>query len=195
MVGALKVTWPCTESFTGQEKTSPSGMLRSPPQMMAPIPLMLNRKIGARALDLHAVGFVHQRLERLHPGLQACGSRACRRRSRNPRTPRCSCRPAAPSPESASAARPTSFSARGGPAPGAVFSRPASSGPRDVGQFGDVVAAADGDVGVHFLHPRQFVRRRQVELALIDLEREFAADAGALDLDERKRARSCGPRG
>ena len=33
---------------------------------------------------------------------------------------------------------------------------------RHVRQFRDVVAAANRDVGVHLLHPRQFVDRRQI---------------------------------
>jgi len=35
---------PLTEFFTGQEKTSPSGMFRVPSQGLAPMPLMLNRR-------------------------------------------------------------------------------------------------------------------------------------------------------
>jgi hypothetical protein len=40
MLGTLYVTCPSTLVFTGQEKTSPSGMLRSPPQTTEPIPLI-----------------------------------------------------------------------------------------------------------------------------------------------------------
>ena len=53
----------------------------------------------------------------------------------------------------------------------------------------DVVAAADGDVGVHLLHPREFMDGGQVELPLGGVERELAIDAGVLNLRERDRAR------
>ena len=43
-MGALYWTSPSTESLTGQEKTSPSGMLCWPPHSLAPIPLIENRR-------------------------------------------------------------------------------------------------------------------------------------------------------
>src|SRR5438067_474342 len=50
MLGALNVTWPSTESLTGQLNTSPSGILRSPPQITAGIPFLLKRRSVPRPL-------------------------------------------------------------------------------------------------------------------------------------------------
>ena len=41
-------------------------MLRNPPHDSAPMPLMEKLQVGARTLDVHAVGPVHQILQRLH---------------------------------------------------------------------------------------------------------------------------------
>jgi hypothetical protein len=49
-VGVLNRITPFTEFFTGQEKTSPSGMLRSPLHILAPMFLMLNVKSVPGAL-------------------------------------------------------------------------------------------------------------------------------------------------
>ena len=59
---------------------------------------------------------------------------------------------------------------------------------RNVGQLGDVVAAAQCDVGVHSFHPRQFVNGDEIKLAIGRFARDLATDLGALDLREWQRA-------
>ncbi len=53
----------------------------------------------------------------------------------------------------------------------------------DVGAFGDVVAAADGDVGLHALDEVHLDGAPVVVLGIGGTELEFAGDAGVVDLD------------
>jgi hypothetical protein len=55
---------------------------------------------------------------------------------------------------------------------------------RHIAHLGDVVAAADGDVGVHFFHAREFHGGGGVESGGFRSKGEFAGEAGVVVLDE-----------
>ena len=58
----------------------------------------------------------------------------------------------------------------------------------DVGIFGDVVAAADGDIGVHVLHLGEQVFGENLVLGVFRAFHHFAGDAALMELHERQRA-------
>jgi hypothetical protein len=58
----------------------------------------------------------------------------------------------------------------------------------NVGGLGDVLAAADGDVGGHVFHAGEFVPRGEIELIGGGGEGDLAGDAGLVNLDEWERA-------
>ena len=163
-------------------------MLRSPPQMIAPMPLMLKRRSVPGPFDLDAIGLVHQRLQRLHARLElAVVERADveveileRLRAHAGELRHRRRRPAQHDPFRF--LHPLVLHR-------AHFLRDQLHllG-RHIGQLGDVVAAAQADVGVHLFHARELVNRGEIELPLRRFERELARDAAALDLGERNRA-------
>ena len=152
------------------------------------MPLMLNREIGARRLEMHAVGSVHpllqgdhgaghfgiihgadpeiKILERLRAHVGGLGH----------------------------AGRGPAQDAPAGFVDTPILHRPdglvveASRSAGHVGVFARVVGAADGDVGLHAFHAGQLDIAHQPGVGGGGLERQFAAEAGMARLDEREGA-------
>ena len=58
-----------------------------------------------------------------------------------------------------------------------------------VGHFRNVVAGAEGDVGVHLLHAGEFELAEEFVLALVRATEQFAGDGALVNLHERERLR------
>ena len=63
---------------------------------------------------------------------------------------------------------------------------------RHIGHFSDVVAAAHGDVGLHFFHAGEFYGAGHLELLCFGSESHFTADAGVVVLHERHSSAGAG---
>ena len=70
MVGALKVTWPCTESLHRTTEDFAIGNVAVAAANDSGDSLDAEAQVRSRPFDFHAIGFFHQRLERFHAGLQ-----------------------------------------------------------------------------------------------------------------------------
>ena len=151
-------------------------------------------QIRSRPFDLHPIGFFHQRFERFHPGLQfsviegadleieilkrfRAHAGQLRHRRRGP-----------------AQHDPLRFLHALVLHRAHFFRDQLHLFDRDVGQFADIVAPADRDIGIHLFHPRELVHRRQVRAAARSHSSASSRlTRAALDLRERNRARF--PRG